>query len=101
MGRMIDEDDVMRILDQYSDTEHIKGWVHSLPTAEPERKKGKWIYEECKRLIDETDDGPVYCMEKWWKCSECGDAKGFVPFEPEDNFCPNCGCDMRQEGEQP
>ena len=74
-----------------------------VPSAEPERKKGKWIYGE-----KSGQDG--------WYCSECG---GFIPwyydFYGLDNIdfiedfktCPFCdskmvsytGADMR-EGEQ-
>lgn len=52
---------------------------------------GKWVYEERKRLDDETDDGPVYVTEKWWKCSKCGFDMGFLESEPTDKFCPQCG----------
>ena len=45
--------------------------VVSQPTVEPERKKGKWI-----------DDN----------CSECG---CYVYHGDVRNFCPNCGTDMR------
>lgn len=56
-----------------------KEWVNTPVTvlsAQPERKKGKWI----KR-------GPSL-----YKCSEC------ARFSPtQENFCPNCGADMREE----
>ena len=73
--------------------------VKHAPTIE-ERKTGKWIYEERKRLIDETDDGAVYSVEKWWKCSECGVPKGYIGHKPTDRFCYDCGASM-MEGEQP
>lgn len=45
-----------------------------LPSAEPKRKKGKWIIKPHKMM------GEAPC------CSKCG------MFEPmERNFCPNCG----------
>lgn len=59
------------------------------PTIE-ERKQGEWIYGERKRL---TDLG--YITEKYWKCSACGNAKGFRAIKPLDNFCLFCGADMR------
>lgn len=49
----------------------------ALPTAEP--KKGEWI--------DALDEDPCY-----YRCSECGRLSGFL-----ENFCPNCGADMRGE----
>jgi len=50
-----------------------------LPSAEPERKKGRWI----------PFDIP------WYKCSECGAVRENKSFM--ENFCPNCGARMEQE----
>lgn len=58
----------------------------SLPSAQPERKKGRWhqrIYKKVEMMV----------------CSECGnefsyDAETGVR---DYNFCPNCGADMRGE----
>lgn len=58
-----------------------------LPSAQPERKKGKW---------KETDDG---WDGTYYVCSECGCPWTLIDGTPEDNgmnFCPNCGADMRQ-----
>ena len=52
-----------------------------LPSAEPERKTGKWI-----KQYDE-EDYPLGC-----KCSEC--EKTYVMPEGWANFCPNCGAEM-------
>ena len=50
--------------------------------SQPEQKKGKWI--------DDT-----YCSECGWvnqvESGFIGSVKGF-------NFCPNCGADMRGDG---
>ena len=49
--------------------------IKALPSAEPERKKGKWIYYD----------------PNGFKCSECG---GYLEIEVGDvkmKFCPNCG----------
>ena len=55
------------------------------PTIE-ERKKGKWR----RRLVD--------CgFNADWHCSRCGWKTSLE--EHGYNFCPNCGADMRQEGE--
>lgn len=48
-----------------------------IPSVEPERKRGKWM----------PFDNP------WYKCSECGAVRENKSFM--ENFCPNCGADMR------
>lgn len=56
--------------------------IEDLPSAEPERKMGKWIY-----------NSPVTM-----KCDQCG----FVIKDWDWHrfkFCPNCDCDMRGEQE--
>ena len=57
-----------------------------LSSAEPERKKGKWV--------------------NGWRaisvCSECGymlDFEGCNAGRGDANFCPNCGADMRDDHE--
>jgi len=52
-----------------------------MPSAQPERKKGKWI------------DGsiPTYAV-----CSECAYQERYAY---ENNYCPNCGSDNRGEQE--
>lgn len=54
----------------------------SLPTIEPERKKGKWIDETLKPW------GLVYHP---YRCDQCGDHS-----EADSNFCPNCGARMTE-----
>jgi hypothetical protein len=66
------------------------------------------IADEAKRVaIEALKDRPqgewIADVERWgdfmttvdaYKCSECGE------FDPcKDNFCPNCGADMRGEEE--
>jgi hypothetical protein len=62
--------------------------INALPSAEPERKKGKWIPHE-------DEDGEHYGD----KCSVCGE--WYVMPCGKANFCPNCGADMRggQDGD--
>lgn len=55
--------------------------IKRLTPYEPERKKGKW----------EPFDFP------WFRCSECGAERENEIFM--ENFCPNCGADMRKENE--
>ena len=62
--------------------------INALPSAQPERKRGKWI---------EDDDG---WDEVIWRCSECDAVFTLVDGTPEENeyyFCPHCGADMRGE----
>ena len=54
-------------------------------TIEPERKKGKWI---------NVNDGKWNTIEVL-KCSVCGEMDNRM--NKTDNFCPNCGADMRGE----
>lgn len=58
--------------------------IESLPSAEPERKKGKWKWIS-------TDYFHYHCQ-----CSECE----MYTRDPEPNFCPWCGADMRGEYER-
>lgn len=56
--------------------DRILDHLHRLPPAQPERKKGRWI-----------DDN----------CSECGQ---YVYHGDVRNFCPACGADMRGEQDE-
>ena len=56
--------------------------LKKLPSAEPERKKGKWTIEDCHAATYK------YC------CSICK-AHHRVRYD----FCPSCGADMRGEAE--
>lgn len=55
----------------------------SLPSAEPERKKGKWI------------DKSGGIEGAWNYCSVCGEQAIDLY-----DFCPNCGADMRGEQDE-
>ena len=71
--------------------EGIENVLNSLPTAEPERKTGKWI------VRDNPGTG-------WYRvtCSECGEDVtnvipmiGFFPkVKPLWDYCPYCGAKM-------
>lgn len=62
----------------------VIGDIKSMPSAEPERPKGKW---ETHPGMNET-------------CSECGHYFPVSEFDRRPfviNFCPYCGADMRGE----
>ena len=48
-----------------------------------ERKVGKWVYDH-------------WCE---FKCSNCGAWSKSEPYRARENFCPNCGADMREVDE--
>ena len=58
---------------------HVVDVLKQLPSAEPERKTGRWI------------DGsiPTYAA-----CSECGYPERYAD---ENNYCPNCGARMMRD----
>ena len=64
--------------------------LSELPSAQPERKKGKWIrHDEIKNVY-----GGI-CIE----CSECGE-KYVVRHILDEKYCRNCGADMRGEQDE-
>lgn len=82
MSRLIDADELIEHVyrERLDSRELVAQMVESAPTIEPERKTGKWT-------IDNS-------------CPFCG----FQPWYERDihtlSYCPNCGADMREEGEQ-
>ena len=64
--------------------------LRSLPSVQPERKKGEWL----------PDNNNAYEMR--FICSCCKESEvvptiGFTKYKPLWDFCPNCGADMRGE----
>ncbi len=53
--------------------------LKALPSAQPERKRGKWINGVCSQC---GSHAPYYAMASTYYGSD---------------FCPNCGADMRGE----
>jgi hypothetical protein len=92
-GELMRKIDADALIDKYGDwyteegTEEgyigtIKGIVDSMPTIEPERKKGKWIKGVGENGITTSEF-----------CSCCRyENKHWCDW----NFCPNCGADMRE-----
>ena len=54
--------------------------IEQLPSAQPERKKGKWILE-----CDAEGEG-----DNLYRCPECGCNYSCQEYDIP-NFCPNCG----------
>ena len=71
------ETDVVRLAFRMGD------YLKRLPSAQPERKKGKWR------------DYPI--ADGCWQCSSCGVLRMGEP----SNYCPNCGArmDLKEEAE--
>ena len=73
----------------------IESEISNIPSAQPERKKGKWIYGEHD-----------VAMCDGYRCNRCG---FFVPWDYEHKFidfindyhyCPNCGAYMRGDSDE-
>ena len=68
--------------------------VYNLSAAQPERKRGKWVYAEDKYGID------------GYHCNQCGFfvpwdyAHKFINYIEDYHFCPNCGANMRGEKDE-
>ena len=63
--------------------------INDIPSADPERQKGKWI--------------KVGHWGRSYKCDQCGnilDFDGVNAGRGDANFCPNCGADMRGKNEK-
>lgn len=64
--------------------------VLNAPTIEPQCKKGTWIPQNLNK-----SDGMISTAVYYYpKCSVCGANANYT------NFCPNCGADMREDGER-
>ena len=82
--------DTIELLKEQDTVEHAcnilraNGWKEDLPSIQPERKKGKW-------KMNIYDFAPA---ESTMECDQCHSE---LPLGCDDNFCPNCGADMRGE----
>ena len=87
MPRYIDADEFVKRVIQYprQSTKTIGLALADTPTAEVRKvKHGEWI--------NTRQDAPMF---GFYYCSLCGRRRT----SPQDNFCPNCGADMRKETE--
>lgn len=80
---MTDIEEALEII--WARCQHCKDVQEALEILRGERPHGKW---EWKSPTPETIIAP--------HCSKCGHMNDFIM---ETNFCPNCGADMRKEGE--
>ena len=85
------QDAINAILSEPTDA-HYPTWyaeiIKDLPSAQPERKKGKWmLYDE---VGEPNKDDPAY-----WQCDQC--LRTYIRLRKPRNYCPNCGADMRGE----
>lgn len=90
MEDLIRRQDAANLLYKMLADDYVDGYAYlkqlrALPSAEPERKKGRWIYDT-ERV---TTDGLVLSQ---YHCSECG-----LQSVSRMNFCGYCGADMRGE----
>ena len=76
---------------RWSDNE-IVGFLKSRPSAEPERKKGKWT--DGRDMLGYPRI-PYHCNIKY--CSECGSEAYWDTDYGQQlfDFCPFCGADTR------
>ena len=90
MNDLISRQAAKDVVDMELDTiDHVPEWVYDklltaldkAPSAQPERKNGKWL----------RSGNCIFPYE----CDQCEDTN-----ERATPFCPNCGADMRQRGEQ-
>ena len=91
MGRIIDEDDVLKVLcrelchpgarcpDGYC--EEMREKLKDVPTAQP--KIGKWVED-----VAYYDEDGCPCIIT--RCNQCGEPN------PVSNFCPSCGAKMEE-----
>ena len=82
----------MNMCDEISNEAYKKliSYLDDLPSAQPERKTGKWLPQDHNKRTGYVTTTVYY----YPKCSECGHTGNYGM-----NYCPNCGADMR--GEQP
>jgi hypothetical protein len=80
---------------QIWDTADIEVWVNALPSAQPERKKGRWIEREVTH-IDDLEAKDIITAWQSCKCSVCGryDTKPYMYYFNAPKYCSWCGAEM-------
>jgi len=94
--RCIDADALIELWKGCTFEGDITPIIENAPTIEPERKKGKWVE------LGENPDGTHNIC-----CGFCGvgkyKSKGHANSEytkQRFKFCPNCGAEMREGGQE-
>ena len=64
----------------YMSVRELKRRIETLPSAQPERKKGKWV------LVTDRNG-------QHFECDQCGEWR----YRQKQNFCGECGAYMRGE----
>lgn len=64
----------------------IEALVNAMPSVQPERKTGKWIYTG-----EDDGNGNAYC-----NCSICGAGENHSR-QVKVRYCWNCGAEMRED----
>lgn len=82
----------------------VRRMIEELPSAQPERKHGKWVekhhfmrfFKHPRAYNDEES-----AIEEWQscRCSVCGryDTRPYMYYFDEPNYCSYCGADMSGE----
>ena len=81
VGVAVNKEELIRAL-SYDRQQYEKGYADG--RADSQRRTGRWIIEGHRR-----------------RCDKCGTSLCMIDrdeYEIPDNFCPNCGADMRVEG---
>ena len=81
-------------MEMYTDDDAVEAIIN-LPSAQPERKTGKWIERKHGYWSFVNDKGERDGWIPSYECSECGSGGWRNP--EVMNFCPSCGADMRGE----
>lgn len=94
MDDMISRQEAIDEITEYGDSAivyisvgEIKRRLEQLPSAEAERKPGRWIPQDHNKVLGNI----TTCLYYYPVCSECGHTGDFGM-----NFCPNCGCRMME-----
>lgn len=67
--------------------------LNDLPSAQPERKKRKWVEVA---VTDGYDKDGIKTLISVMQCDQCGFIVNAVEGHmAQYNYCPNCGADMR------
>lgn len=79
-------------------TAEVRQNLLTMPSAQSERKKGKWTEKEVIYA-----DEAITAIEEWQscRCSVCGryDTRPYMYYFDEPHFCSWCGAEMRKETE--